>query len=242
MIRTIGDKKVFVGIISHLRSENVPKMHAIVGEDVTWVVGNNEKEIYQQNGVKSVIEGGGLCESRNVILDVAQAQGADAAVELSDDLRVIKLAVDKDNKNSKVISFDDAVAIMISACEGLGAKMAGTAPTNNAFFFNPNKPYHTRAFIVGDFITVLDTDLRFDQNLKLKEDYDYTLQHIYKYGSVARCNALLPSFLHRTNAGGACAYRNEKREQKAIRYLKAKWPSHIKDNPRRPNEILIKGV
>lgn len=241
MIRQIGNMKVFVGIISHLRSENVPKMHNIVGENVTWVVGDNEKEIYKHSGAKSIIEGGGLCESRNVILDVAQAQGADAAVELSDDLKVIKLAVDKDNKNSKIISFDDAVSIMIEACIGLGAKMAGAAPTNNAFFFNPNKPYHTRAFIVGDFITVLDTNLRFDEKLKLKEDYDYTLQHIYKYGSVARCNAILASFLHRTNAGGACAYRNEKREQKAIRYLKAKWPNHIKDNPKRPNEILIKG-
>ena len=48
MIRQIGNMKVFVGIISHLRSENVPKMHNIVGENVTWVVGDNEKEILEK--------------------------------------------------------------------------------------------------------------------------------------------------------------------------------------------------
>ena len=238
MIRMIGDKKVWVGIISHLREKNVPDMQNLVG-DATWYVDRDEKQIYEQHGARSVVPSGALCESRNAILNDAFANDC-IALELSDDLKKLELAVDKENKNKKVLNINEAIQMMIDAAEKNGAKMVGTAPTNNAYFFNPKKPYHTQAFIVGDMILVLPTELRFDENLKLKEDYDYTLQHIVKYGCVARVNALLPTFLHRSNSGGACHYRNARREQRAIRYLKSKWGDFIADNPRRENEILLK--
>ena len=45
----------------------------------------------------------------------------------------------------------------------------GVAPTANAFYFNPNRPVKTAAFIVGDFIYVHPNPRFFDENLKLKE-------------------------------------------------------------------------
>jgi hypothetical protein len=238
VIRNIGGKKVYIGIISHLRAKNVQDMEKLVGK-ATWYVGEGEGEAYTAQGATKVIESGGLCESRNAILNDAFANGC-FALELSDDLKKLEMAVDKENKNKKQLKIKEAVELMLEAAEKNGAKMVGTAPTNNAYFFNPSKPYHTQAFIVGDMILVEPTELRFDENLKLKEDYDYTLQHIVKYGCVARVNALMPTFVHRSNAGGACDYRNARREQRAIRYLKAKWGDFIADNPRRPNEILLK--
>lgn len=238
MIRTVNGQNVYVGIISHLRAQNVPAMQQLVG-DATWYVGHGEGEEYRRAGASYVVESGALCRSRNAILDDAFAHNA-IALELSDDLKKIEYAIDKENKNKTLLSITDAIALMLEGAQKNGAMLVGTAPTNNAFFFNPAKPYHTQAFIVGDMILVKPTDLRFDERLKLKEDYDYTMQHIMKYGCVARVNSLLPTFLHRSNPGGACDYRNARREQRAIRFLKKKWPGFIVDNSRRPNEILLK--
>ena len=187
-------------------------------------------------GATNVIESGGLCRSRNAILDDAFAHDL-PAIELSDDLRRLEIASDKAEK--KEASLDDAVSLMFNALETSGAYMAGVAPTANAFFFNPNKPIHTSAFVVGDFIMVKPTTLRFDEDLRLKEDYDYTLQHLMKYGVIARCNAVLATFAHRTNKGGACDYRTSELEQQTIRQLKDKWPGMLKDNPKRKDEILL---
>jgi len=235
LIRRVGGHKVYVGVISHKRAKNVPKMEKLCGP-MTWYVGDGEAQAYKIMGATNVIESGGLCRSRNAILDDAFAHDL-PAIELSDDLRRLEIASNKAEK--KEASLDDAVTLMFNALETSGASMAGVAPTSNAFFFNPNKPIHTSAFVVGDFIMVKPTTLRFDEELRLKEDYDYTLQHLMKYGVIARCNAVLATFAHRTNKGGACDYRTSELEQQTIRQLKDKWPGMLKDNPKRKDEILL---
>jgi len=42
----------------------------------------------------------------------------------------------------------------------------------------------------------------------LKEDYDFTCQHIEYHGSAVRLNRLFVKALHRINPGGAVADRN----------------------------------
>jgi len=128
---------------------------------------------------------------------------------------------------------------MLYAAKTFKSNLVGVAPTANAFYYNPEKPYKTNAFIVGDMILVMPCDLRFDTNMLLKEDYDYTLKHITKYGRVIRADNILAEFAHRTNRGGAVSYRTATLEQVCIAYLKKKWGKKIRDNPRRPNEILM---
>jgi hypothetical protein len=82
-------------------------------------------------------------------------------------------------------------------------------------------------------------DLLFDEKLTLKEDYDYTLQHLKKYGNTFRYQKYLFEFQHYKNKGGAVDYRTETEEQKNINYLFAKWGAKIKLNIKRKNEILI---
>ena len=86
---------------------------------------------------------------------------------------------------------------------------------------------------------VKPTGLRFDPEIRLKEDYDYTLQHIERHGGTVRYGKYLATFKHYKNAGGAVSYRTEQLEQKTIAQLKTKWPGCFADNPKRPNEILM---
>ena len=80
--------------------------------------------------------------------------------------------------------------------------------------------------------------IRFDTQLTLEEDYDFTLQHIQQ-AKVLRYQKYLFSFKHYSNKGGAVDIRNDKEEQKNIMILKSKWGDKIRLNPKRQNEILI---
>lgn len=229
---------VYVSIISKARPKNVPKMAELVG-DATWFVGEGEADVYREAGAPAVVESGGLCRSRNAGFGRAFELGL-PCVQLSDDLRKLQFAMRIGNKTTGVdAGFEEAVSAILEACRTSGAKLGGVAPTSNAFYYNTNRPVHHQAFIVGDFVVGLPCELRWDERMKLKEDYDLTLAHIHTYGCVARCNFVLATFLHRNNPGGAVDFRTPEREQEAIEFLKNKWPGMIRDNPRRPNEILL---
>lgn len=238
----VGRKQVWQAIISAGRAANVPTMEAVVGR-ATWYVPEAEVADYIAAGAVSVRpDGGGLCAARNVALNDAFERGM-WCLELSDDMTRVQKPVWSKAKGKHIaadLSFDDALRTVVDAMRGTGAKLGGVAPTNNPFFFNPKRPVHTEAFIVGDFIVVAPSEPRFDEEMTLKEDYDFTLQHLKLYGRVARANAVLVTFKHRSNPGGAVAVRTAELEQANIDHLRAKWGDVIADNPKRPNEILLR--
>ncbi len=235
------DLGVYLSVISHARTANIAKMEALVGP-ATWFVGEGEGPTYSAAGARAVVESGRLCPSRNVALKKAWKHGL-PCVELSDDLTRVQLAVWSGEKKKIVAvesTFAEAVRRVLEGMERTGAKLGGVAPTANPFYANVEKPIHTSAFIVGDMIVVAPCETLFDEGMTLKEDYDYTLQHIMAHGTIARRDDVMLTFLHRKNAGGAVAARTPALEQSNIAHLKAKWPQFIADNPRRPDEILLK--
>ena len=225
-------------IVSHLRSFNVEKMQNLVGKDVVWYVGKGEKKDYLEAGAEIVIESGALCHSRNQVMEDSKV---DYSVQLSDDLKGFEKVSVLGSKKVKVpISLDDLLKEITNKMEKYNLYLGAVSPTNNEFYYSETRPIGFRHFCLGDFHVIKKCDLRFDEKMTLKEDYDYTLQHIKKFGGVCRLNYILPTFVHRVNKGGAVAIRNTETERKNINYLKQKWGNIIKDNPRRPNEILLK--
>lgn len=223
-----------VYVISAGRPETVERMAphlATVDASVVWVVPEYQVRTYQEAGALiTLADPGSLVGARNAALDDASEWDA-ACVQLSDDLKRIKaLPNDEFTLGETLLHLDEAL-------DDTGLRLAGCSPTDNLYFAKVD--VSTRKFIVGDLIMVRPTDLRFDENLRLKEDYDFTLQHWATYGGAARCDYIAPSFAHYTNAGGAVAARTTELEQETIAYLKAKWPGMLRDNPRRPNEILL---
>lgn len=212
---------------------------------LTWIVPHDEVLTYKEalrdtHAIVSgdVIAGGGLIDSRNLALDIA-ARDDLYCLQLSDDLRSVQWTNSNDNKQRRTIPLVDAVTVMEQVLLDTTFKLAGVAPTANAFFYRERYSY--RHFIVGDFILVHpDSEARFDDNLTLKEDYDFTCQHWDRYGGAVRCNQILATFGHRTNKGGAVNYRTPALEEQNIAYLKQKWPGKFRDNPRREHEVLLK--
>jgi len=229
-----------IGIISCRRptAPALMKQH-LEGLEVTWYVKDKiDLMSYIESGCNDgrVVIGGGLCEARNLILKNAWEEN-ETAVMMDDDLMRIEMMAGKDNKLP--ITVKHAIKEMEDALDGSGLKLAGAAPTPNDFWYNPSRPFSFRNFIIAAMMVIRPCDLFFDENLRTKEDYDYTLQHIDRYGGAIRLNYVLPSFRHYGNKGGVVDYRTPELEQKSIAYLKDKWPNCIRDNPKRENEILL---
>lgn len=232
---------------------------------ILWLVGTGEKEEYEANCSGSVVEGGGLCQSRNRALDEARSRKM-ACVQMSDDMKKCELVRagatighfhDKelwskpaDLKAANAAGGDKVEITPVAAASLLHAllkatehRLAGCFPNANPGLAAGTRPVADNLFIVGDFL-VIDVDrtsLRFDERLMLKEDYDYTAQHLHEHGGVCRSNRVLCSFEHYDNPGGAVDVRNDDREQHAIQLLHHKWPGAFRQHGTRgPNEVLFK--
>jgi hypothetical protein len=127
---------------------------------------------------------------------------------------------------------------MMAAHDASGAPLVGAAATDNAFFM-PADLVSDHAFIIGDLMLVHPNPLRFDEDLRLKEDLDYSIQHLKMFGRVSRMNTILANWQHRTNYGGAVQYRTVATEREAIEVIQAKHPGWTRLNPRRENELLL---
>lgn len=233
-------KQYIICCISHNRHENVPEFLKKVGteEVVFFVKDQQDYDNYKSNGAKTVITSGSLMDSRNAALNYCFKHGK-ICVQLSDDLLKISVNDFTTKRTGVNVSVIDTLDYIIPIFEKMdGCFFAGFPPTDNPFF--STKPIEENKFIVGDFIIVKPNPLRFDVNLKLKEDYDYTMQHIKKYRCCVRFGKYLCSFKHYSNKGGAVSYRNDIIEKETISYLMNKWQGCFKLNPKRKNEILIR--
>jgi hypothetical protein len=227
---------VLIAIISHKRQLSVHQTkHLLQGAwPVIWVVGRGEGKAYRAQGAANVVEGGGLCQSRNLAIEIAKNKQCRYVVEISDDLKSIR------HLREGALTVEQASAALIKAMHATGLKFAGAYPVVNHGWAEKCKPFSFHNFVVGDFIVVDTTSpIRFDERLGVKEDYDFTMAHIKLHGGSVRANHLLVKAAHRKNEGGACSSNREVKERHAISLLKHKWGAAIRDNPRRPLEVVI---
>jgi hypothetical protein len=200
-----------------------------------FCVKKGEKHLYEKHGCKNVFETGTLMQSRNAALDMAFNENK-ICVQLSDDLK--KVTTNKNFTLKKQVDIDFAIQELIKVFMKVeGVYLMGIPPTSNDFFAKSLISKNT--FCIGDMLFIKPNDLRFDTSLTLKEDYDYTLQHLQKYKNCFRYQKYLFEFEHYKNKGGAVDYRTEKEEQKNIMILKSKWGDKVRLNTKRKNEILI---
>jgi hypothetical protein len=200
-----------------------------------FCVKNGEKLLYEKAGCKNVFETGSLINSRNAALEMAFNENK-ICVQLSDDLK--KVTTNKNFNLKKQVDLDFAINDLINIFHKLkGVYLMGIPPTSNDFFAKNLISKNT--FCIGDMLFIKPNELRFDTALTLKEDYDYTLQHLKKYGNCFRYQKFIFEFEHYKNKGGAVDYRTEQEEKKNIMILKSKWGDKVRLNKKRENEILI---
>jgi len=231
------------------------------GVQPTWYVDKESVEEYRKLGLKAVV-GGKLTPARNMGLDDA-ARKKKACVQVSDDISRWEYhhgpkatSREDDAVNAACAAAKVFVLSPVSAARFLLAKMraaapdaegrtpqlAGVYPLGSCARAFGGEAFTSNQFIIGDFFVVDKSPIRFDTEMKLKEDYALTCAHIEKHGGVVRSNRMTIQAKHQTNTGGACTTRDKKgkEEQRNIAILMRRWPRAFRLNPKRPNEVIMR--
>jgi hypothetical protein len=223
--------------ISHRRPQNIKKIYETSGTDNIVFFVNDQIDVddYKVNGAEKIYKGGNLIGNRNAALDYCFNKNK-ICVQIDDDLQTISINDFTGKRTKKYVTVVQAIKGLLPQFINSKYNYAGAPPTANPFF--ATKVYQENILITAPFTITKPNPIRFDTRLKLKEDYDYTLQHIQNTGCI-RYHKYLFDFKRYGNKGGVVSYRTDKLEQKAINYLQGKWGECIKLNPKRQNEILL---
>lgn len=271
-----GESSMLFCFISKGRPANVPSCEARVLAggaeecELLWIVARGEKAAYEAAGARGqVLEGGGLCASRNLAIETGRSRGFEHVVQLSDDLRRVDVIragsslgdfvettgwtaprdLSHANRVVKRLGTENvspvaAARLVLASMRAVDAKLGGCYPTANMGQAISAPPIQTAHFVVGDLVVIdVASPVRFDERFVLKEDYDFTCQHLFEHGAVARCNRVIAEFVHRTNAGGACDVRNDQLERDMIGLLAHKWPGAFRASTnvkRRTTEVMLR--
>ena len=122
---------------------------------------------------------------------------------------------------------DNILNTMFLMTDEIGYKVWGLAMASDYQFYRPFAPFSTQGVVGANIIGIIDNPLRFDERLRVKEDYDYSMQHIYKYGGVLRTHKYGIDVIHLTNEGGCVGYRTKEVELQAYDTLLKKYGSSV---------------
>lgn len=224
--------------ISTRRPECVKEIQEQI-PDVCFVIRPSDEDAYKNAGAKFIRTTEGLVGARNLAIDDSRQFG-DYCHQISDDVKKIKVNKYIDpEKADQEVSLAEATLYYKHIIMNEPIDLLGVAPTDNAFFAQDARVYNR--FIIGDFFLCRnDTGLRFRTDMTLKEDYYFTLAHVRERLNIVRDHKYLFSYQHYTNKGGAVDVRTVEEEAKNISILKKAFPSWVKDNQKRPNEILLR--
>ena len=223
-------------VISKGRPGNVAPLQQLLALPPAWVVPPGEADAYRAAGAAMVFPAaGGLAAQRNTALERAFAHDH-WCCQVDDDLVWTKLIPVLGD--AIAIPFTEAVGRMVATLMETPYMVAGVPPTDNAFFAGRGATA-TNLFLPAKLTVTRPSTPRYDPDLKLKEDYDFTCQHLDRYGGALRCNRILTRF-RKGGDGGANGYRTPALENEACRRLLARWPQYLQRHPRRAGELLLK--
>jgi len=196
--------------------------------DTKYVVASSQADEYRQNGL-NVWEcpdsaQGNICRVSNWIMDNCKTRWL---IIIDDDL--INFGRYNGNKHKKIKSEDvmDLLFMCFMMAEDADVKLWGMNCIDDKGAYREYTPLSFNNYIGGPFQAFIDMDLRYDEKLNLKEDYDMTLQVMNKYRRALRFNFLNYNFKQHVNIGGCASYRTVEREKQQYDLLFKKWGPKI---------------
>ncbi len=206
------------------------KVYVDCGEYDEYVKQNNKENIVSvPKGIQ-----GNVSRIRNYILDEEFKNGADAVCIVDDDIKEIcRYNVDTKTNygyvKEKIPSegFMDFLEKYTVMCEEFGFKLWGMNCNSDALSYRHYTPFILTSIVLGPFSVHLKNDIRYDEDLPLKEDYDLAIQHLNRYRGILRLNGYFYDCKQSENAGGCATYRNMAREKEQFELLQKKWGSDI---------------
>lgn len=203
-------------------------------------------QVHQYNYIKNVIgipnEIQGITNTRNWILKNTKEKWV---VFLDDDAKNVGYT-QMGKTQSKMIKIKDErfweeeFLKAFDLTEQLGYKMWGFKTEAAPRSVHPYKPILTKTYLTASCMGMVnDGEFYFDENFKVKEDYEICLRHIVKYGGILGIRYLHWENEHWVTEGGCKDYRTIEMERKAIKDLNKLYPNMIRSAKRKANQFTI---
>lgn len=216
-------------------------------KDGILFVPEQEVELYTRIYGRDVVgvprEVKGITPTRNWILD--QYEGEDI-VFVDDDLKRTGYIVTKSDGKKKFVKLTESellteFAKSFELCKGLGYKIFGLKTEASPMSQYDEKPFLFKTYVTASCMGIVnDTDLRFDESFKVKEDYEIGCRHIKKYGGILGVRYICWENHHWDTNGGCGDYRTDALERECINKLIKKYPSFVKSVTRRNSNYCIR--
>jgi len=215
---------------SYKRAKGV-KTHKIL-PSVIYVVHEFEEHEYRAEGHKiTVIPNdlrGNLSRVRNHIAQVLLKNGG---IMIDDDIEDFKLWDFEDKspflKSMKAEDILEFFEIAFVMAQEAGYKLFGVNIIGDKGSYREYTPLSFTNYISGSLMGIIPNPILFDENLPLKEDYDYCLQHFNKYRGALRFNYIHMIKKDHGNIGGCSDNRTIERECEQMKLFQRKWGSKI---------------
>tara|TARA_R100001443_G_C3347312_1_gene175927 strand:+ start:596 stop:1336 length:741 start_codon:yes stop_codon:yes gene_type:complete len=203
----------------------------IIYPSVKLVVRESEAKEYRKNGNDIIVcpdsAQGNISRVRNWILDNLFDE-ADCIIIVDDDCKAINRWENQENKifnENDLIEFCEQSSLV---AKDLGFKLWGLNTVTDKGAYREYTPFSFTQFIGCPFHGhIKGSKLRYDLDLPLKEDYDFTLQNIKKYGGCLRINYANYNVKQSEQEGGCANMRNLKKEKQQFFALQKKWGKDI---------------
>jgi hypothetical protein len=122
----------------------------------------------------------------------------------------------------------------------LGFKIWGCESATTNFANHPLQPFSFIGIITCNLMGIInDGEFYFDENFKVKEDYDLVLRHFRKKGGHLKTRQFYWANKHWTNKGGCVDYRTDELESEAIDLLKKRYGLMVQKSSRAKNKHQI---
>ena len=188
---------------------------------------------------------GNVSRIRNYILDEEFKNGADVVCIIDDDLKGIYHFENEDGYayKEKLVTSDEFIEFIEKntiLCNEFGFKLWGVNLNKDALNYKHCLPFNTKAIILGPFSChIKGSEIRYDEKLPLKEDYDMTLQQCNKYRGCLRINKFFYDCKQSKQAGGCATYRNYEKEMEQLELLQKKWGKKIVIRKKKVRNLII---
>lgn len=226
---------------SYKRSEIAITHNLFPKENFCYVIREEEEHLYRKLGVELKLIPSGkvkdIATTRNWILDNKES---DYVVMVDDDIKAFYFMIKRQRVKLSPLELIYQIENGIQISEDCGSGLFGMNVQCDPMFYRISTPFSFNAPVLGPFITILDTNLRYDETLPLKEDYDFFIQQLRKNRKAIRANFLTYDADHLKLSGGCQTYRNPELEKEQNKLLIKKWGTDVIDfNPRNPESINL---
>lgn len=181
------------------------------------------------------VQNHGKSKCMNWMLDNLWDEDTDAIVMMDDDWTCLKAHVigDKDRVIPEE-EFYELVEIYTQLAKDFKVGLWSFNLNSDPMTYDCFKPFRFHSYLDGQFTCWVEpNELRYDEELTIKEDVDFFLQNIAKYHKALRVDKYYPVCKGFTNKGGCQDFRSAEEEKRQFNMMQKKWGSHIV-RPNRP--------